>query len=119
MAEESPSAVAAIDAQISSFLADARRTAADGITWQEFGSLFVSLLHLVTDTLDRVTSLSGVEKKAIALTAVAVLFDTTASKCVPLMAYPAWALLRPALRAFVLALASGAIESMLSIVRSK
>jgi len=35
------------------------------------------------------------------------------------MAYPAWALLRPALRAFVLALASGAIESMLSIVRTK
>jgi hypothetical protein len=119
MAEESPSAVAAIDAQISSFLADARRTAADGLTWQEFGELFVALLHLVTDTLDRVTSLSGVEKKAIALTAVTVLFDTTASKCVPLMAYPAWALLRPALRAFVLALASGAIESMLSIVRSK
>lgn len=118
MAEEYPSAVAVIDATISSFLADARRTAADGLTWQEFGELLVALLHLVTDTLDTVTSLSGQEKKAIALTAVAALFDTTASRCVPLMAFPAWAILRPALRAFVLALASGAIESMLQIVRS-
>jgi predicted component of type VI protein secretion system len=119
MAEDAPSAVAVIDAQISSFLADARRTAADGLTWQEFGELLIALLHLVTDTLDRVNTLSGPDKKSIALTAVAALFDTTASRCVPLAAWPAWAFLRPVLRAFVMALASGAVESMLHIVRSK
>jgi hypothetical protein len=116
---DTPSAVADIDAKISLFLSDARRTAADGLTWSEFGQMLVSLLHLVVDVLDKVNTLSGQEKKEIALTAVAALFDTTAGRCVPLAAWPAWAFLRPVLRAFVMALASGAIESMLHIVRSK
>jgi hypothetical protein len=111
-------AVADIDAQISSFLNDARRTAGDGLTWAEFGQLLVSLLHLVVNVLDKVNTLSGQEKKEIALTAVAALFDTTASRCVPLVVFPAWTFLRPVLRAFVLALASGAVESMLHIVRA-
>jgi hypothetical protein len=118
MASDHPSAVAGLDAKVMSFLSDARRTAADGLTWQEFGELMVALLRLAVETLDRVKSLSGPEKKAIAVAAVAALFDTTASRCVPLVAYPAWAILRPALRAFVLALASGAVESMLPMVRS-
>jgi hypothetical protein len=114
---ENISAVADIDAKISSFLSDARRTAADGLTWSEFGELFVALLHLVVDVLDRVTVLSGAEKKDIAMMAVASLFDSLANKCVPLMAWPAWAFLRPVVRTFLLALASGAVESMLHIVR--
>jgi hypothetical protein len=112
------SAVADIDTQISSFLNDARHTAGDGLTWAEFGQLLVSLLHLVVNVLDKVNTLSGQEKKEIALTAVAALFDTTASRCVPLVVFPAWTFLRPVLRAFVLALASGAVESMLHIVRA-
>ena len=115
---DNPSAVAVIDAQISSFLADARRTAADGLTWQEFGRLMVALLRLSVKSLDGVSTLSGADKKALALEAVAVLFDTVAVSCLPLAAWPFWAILRPALRAFVLALASGAIESLLPLVRA-
>jgi len=118
MAPDHPSAVAGLDAQVMSFLSDARRTAADGLTWQEFGGLMTALCRLCIETLDRVKTLSGPEKKAIALVAVASLFDAVAGQCVPLMAWPAWAILRPALRAFVLALASGAIESMIPMVRS-
>jgi hypothetical protein len=118
MAPDHPSAVAGLDAKVMQFLSDARRTAADGLTWQEFGQLMVALLRLAVETLDRVSTLSGPEKKAIAIAAVAALFDTTAGACVPLMAWPAWAILRPALRAFILALASGAVESMLPMVRS-
>jgi hypothetical protein len=117
MADHQPTAVV-IDANVMQFLADSRRAAADGLTWQEFGGLMTALCQLCIETLDRVKTLSGPEKKAIALVAVASLFDAVAGQCVPLMAWPAWAILRPALRAFVLALASGAIESMIPMVRS-
>jgi hypothetical protein len=107
-----------IEHKVSAFLTTAKVKARDGLTWSEFGSLLVALLRLCVETLDATSTISGPDKKAIALTAVAALFDTLSGYCVPLMAWPAWAILRPALRVFVLALASGAIESLLPLVRA-
>lgn len=100
------------------FIAAAREASRDGISWVEFGELTVAVLRVSIQTLDQVTTLSGAEKKAIALEAVAALFDTLADKCVPLAMYPLWILARPAIRSLVLALASGAVESLLPIVRA-
>lgn len=107
-----------IAGQVAAFLQYAKTAAADGLTWREFGELLVALLRLTTKTLDAVTGLSGPEKQAIVLEAVASLFDLVASKAVPPMAYPLWVVARPAVRSFVLSLASGALEQVLPLVRA-
>lgn len=104
--------------KIVAFVETAKSAAADGITWAEFGELVVALLRLVVTFLDTVSTLTGAEKKALALDAVAGLFDAVADRAVPTLAWPVWILARPAVRALVLALASGAIEQLLPLVRS-
>lgn len=105
--------------KIAAFIAVSRSAAADGLTWAEFGELMVGLLRLVVTVLDTVTNMTGEQKKALALQAVGDLFDAVADLAVPVIAYPVWLLARPAVRALVLALASGAIEQLLQLVRSK
>lgn len=104
--------------KISAFVQTARAAAADGLTWAEFGELMLSLLRLVVTTLDTVSDLTGAQKKAFALEAVASLFDAVADMAVPAVAYPLWILARPAIRSLVLSLASGAIEQLLPLVRA-
>lgn len=105
--------------KIAAFVSAARAVAADGLTWIEFGELMVGLLRLVVAVLDTVTTLTGEQKKALALEAVGDLFDAVADRAVPPLAYPVWIVARPAVRSLVLALASGAIEQLLPLVRSK
>jgi len=104
--------------QITTFLSSAREQAATGMTWQKFGRLLIDLLHQAVTGLDAISGLSGPEKKVVVLTAVAALFDSVADRCVPLTVYPFWTVIRPATRTLVLAIASGAIESLLPITRS-
>jgi hypothetical protein len=61
--------------------------------------------------------MTGAEKKALVLEAVAALFDALADKAVPLAAWPVWILVRPAIRSLVLAIAAGAMEQVLRLVR--
>lgn len=103
---------------VKAYIDTAKAAAADGITWSEFGELLVSLLRLAVRLAD-LLQVSGPEKKVIVLEAVRVLFDTLADKCVPIWLWPFWAICRSAVKALVLALASGAIESLLPLVRSK
>lgn len=107
-----------IATQVSVFLTSAHESAKDGLTWAEFGRLLVELLHLLVSSLDAVTSLTGPEKKAIVLTAVAALFDQFADRCVPLAVYPAWLLVRPGTRVLIVSIAAGATEALLQITRS-
>lgn len=104
--------------QVAAFVATAKAAAGDGVTWQEFGELMISLLRLVVTALDAVNSMTGAEKKALALSAVASLFDAVADAAVPAVAWPVWIIARPAVRSLVLALAGGAIEQILALVRS-
>jgi hypothetical protein len=108
----------AVVTQISAFLSAARTQAAAGMTWQRFGQLLIDLLHQAVTGLDHISGLSGPEKKTLVLTAVASLFDSVADRCVPLTMYPFWTIIRPATRTLVLAIASGAVESLLPITRS-
>lgn len=104
-------------AKIKAFVETAKSAAADGLTWAEFGDLMLALLRLVIAGLDAANGLTGAAKKDLALEAVASLFDAVADRAVPPLAYPIWVLARPAVRALVLALASGAVEQVLPLVR--
>jgi hypothetical protein len=103
--------------KISTYIASAKVAAADGLTWGEFGELLLALLRLVVSALDSVTMLSGAEKKAMAIDAVARLFDAVADYAVPVTLYPIWLVARPAVRSLVLALAGGVLEQLLPLVR--
>lgn len=105
--------------KVAAFVSAARTAAADGLTWAEFGELMTGLLRLVVSVLDTVDGLSGPQKKAFALEAIGDLFDAVADRAVPLAVWPVWILVRPAVRSLVLAIASGAIEQILPLVRSK
>lgn len=104
--------------QIAAFIATARTLAADGLTWAEFGELMLALLRLVVTALDTVGTLTGPQKKVLAVDAVARLFDAVADKAVPTAVYPLWLLVRSPVRALVLAIAAGSIEQLLPLVRA-
>lgn len=107
-----------IQRKLLAFVTTAQAAAAGGITWVEFGELLVALLRLAVETLEQTASLTGPEKKALVLEAAAALFDAVADRAVPALAWPVWILVRPAVRSLVLALADGAIEQILQLVRS-
>ncbi len=117
-----PAAAAApfdtLTAQLGAFFAAARSAAAGGLTWQEFGELLVSLLRMCVTTLDTVEGLTRDEKRAVVLAAAASLFDLVADKAIPVVAWPFWLIVRPAVRSLVLAIAAGAMEQILKLVRS-
>jgi hypothetical protein len=103
--------------KIDAFISAAKSSAADGLTWAEFGELLVALLHLAVAALDAVTSMTGEEKKGAVLDGVGRLFDAVADRCIPLVLWPLWGLARGPVRLLVIALASGAIEQLLPLVR--
>lgn len=105
------------DTQIAAFIDKAVYLSAGGLTLPEFGRLAVDLMRLVIGLVDKLAA-SGADKKAIVLDAVGQLFDAVADKAVPLAAYPLFVLLRPAMRALCLAIAAGAVESLLPLVRA-
>lgn len=103
--------------QVKAFVVSAREAAEDGLTVSEFAELAVALLRLVITTLDSIP-VDGEQKKAWAVDAVAMLFDETADKVVPTIAWPIWMIVRPTVRQLVLLATAGAIESLLPLVRS-
>lgn len=100
------------------FVVAARAAAADGLTWREFGELMVAMLRMLIQAYDAAPMLSGAEKKQMVLDAVVSLFDSVADKAVPRAAYPLWVIAKPAVRSLVVAIASGAVESLLPLVRA-
>ena len=105
----------AIRKAISEFIASARDKASDGLTWAEFGSIYIEFIRLQIFLFDGVVSMTGAEKKAAVLEGVASLFDALSPFLLPWWLRPA----SGALRSLVVALASGAIENLLPLVRGK
>ncbi len=103
--------------KIKAFISTAKSAAADGLTWAEFADLMLALLRLVIPAIDAAKFVSGPEKKAFALKAVGKLFDAVADKAVPVALWPIWLIVRPAVRSLVIAMASGAVEQLLPLVR--
>lgn len=113
------SAPGGIITKLQAYIEAARSSAADGLTWGEFGELLVALLRLGISLYDDIAVLSGAEKKAAVMDAAGRLFDAVADRCVPLALYPLWLLARPAVRSLLVSLAGGAIEQLLPLVRAK
>jgi hypothetical protein len=100
------------------YIVTAKVAAKDGLTWAEFGELLIGLLRLTIHAAD-VLNVPGEQKKAVVLEAAAALFDALADRAVPAWVYPFWIAVRPPTRALVLAIASGAVEQLLPLVRSE
>lgn len=106
-----------IASAVKAYIETADTSATDGLTWAEFGELLVGLLRLSVRLAD-LLSITGSEKKALVMEAAAALFDAVADKAIPPWLWPLWLASRPAVRALVLALAAGAIEQILPLVRA-
>lgn len=104
--------------KVKAFVETSRSAAADGLTWAEFGELLVALVRLLVEALDTVSVLTGPQKKAMVLEAVGLLFDAVADKAIPAALYPLWLLARPAIRQLVIAIAAGAVEQIIPLVRA-
>lgn len=102
--------------KIRAFVDSAVSMAQDGLTISEFGELTVALLRVTIASVDSIP-IDGPSKKAWVLEAVAMLYDSVADKVIPLPLYPLWLLVRSPVRSLVLAVAGGAIESILPLVR--
>lgn len=102
--------------KVRAFLVVARVKAADGLTVAEFGELLIALLRVAIDAADLMAQ-PGPERKEFVLAAVAALFDSVADLAVPTLAWPIWIVARPVVRTLLLSAVSGAIETLLPIVR--
>jgi hypothetical protein len=102
--------------KVRSFLVVARVKAADGLTVAEFGELLIALLRVAIDAADLMAQ-PGPERKEFVIAAVAALFDSVADYAVPTLAWPIWIVARPVVRTLLLSAVSGAIETLLPIVR--
>jgi hypothetical protein len=98
------------------FIAVSKSAVAGGLTVAEFGELLLALMKLAIDAADAIP-VSGAERKVFVLNAIALLFDEIADKAIPTLAWPIWLILKPAARQLLLLIASGAIESLLPLVR--
>lgn len=104
--------------KVEAFLVVADLKAKEGLTVSEFGELFLALMRLCIEAVDSWEA-AGDQKKELVLGALAELFDELADRAIPAYALPFWILARPVFRSALLALASGAIEVVLKLVRGQ
>jgi len=104
--------------KIKAFVAHAQSAAADGLTLSEFGELATALMRVAIAAVDSIP-VAGPDRKAWVLEAVGLLFDSVADKLIPTVAWPVWLIVRPAARQLLLLVTSGAIESLLPLVRAQ
>jgi len=120
MIGEAPLAAAAnldtLEQQVSSFCTVAKLKSADGLTLAEFSELTLSAIRLGIAAVDAVPA-DGAAKKALVLDVVGHVFDTFADRVIPFPLLPIWWVSKPAIRSIVLSLSSGAVESLLPLVR--
>lgn len=103
--------------KVYAFVEAAKVAAKDGLTLGEFAQLSVSLVSLSADALESLP-VEGAEKKKWVQDAVGLLFDGVADKVVPIYLYPIWVLTRSSVRSLVIAVAGGAVEAILPLLRA-
>ena len=102
--------------KVSGFVTVARLKAEGGLTVTEFGELFLALMRVAIEAADTLSA-AGSQKKELVLDALTMLFDEVADKMVPIYLWPIWVVARPAVRASLIAAASGGIEVVLQLIR--
>lgn len=99
------------------FVDRAKSQAADGLTVSEFAELTADLLRLAVSMLEAIPT-DGPSKKAMALEAVGLLFDSVADRLIPALAWPVWLIVKPGVRQLVILAAGGVLESLIPVVRA-
>ena len=102
--------------KVRAFVFAAKTVAVGGITVAEFSELAVSLLRIAVAAADAIP-VDGAERKTFVLNAIGLLFDEVADWCIPTLAWPVWLIVKPAARQLLLLVASGAIESLVPLIR--
>ena len=102
--------------KLSEFMEEAKRRAVDGVSTADVTALTLDAMRIAMTMLDGMV-MDGKGKKAEVLRVAEYFFDSFADLCVPTIAKPLWWLMRPAVKALVMQLASGAVEALLPIVR--
>ena len=95
--------------QINGYIALCRTKAAGGLTLAELGELLLRTVQLAIRLAQMMPS-DGAAKRALVLEAAAKAFDSLADRVVPVYLLPAWWLIKPAVRAALLAAISGQIK---------
>ena len=103
--------------KVRGYIVAARLKARDGLTVSELSELIVSAMRIAIAALDSIP-VDGAQRKAIVIAFVGDMFDEFSDKVVPLVAWPVWIVAKPTVRIVALAVASGATEALLHIVRS-
>jgi hypothetical protein len=103
--------------KVRGYIVAARLKARDGLTVAELSELIVSAMRIAIAALDSIP-VDGAQRKTIVIAFVGDMFDEFADKVVPLPAWPFWIIAKPTVRIVALAVASGATEALLHIVRS-
>lgn len=108
--------VAQVLQKVRAYVASAQAMAADGLTVGEFAELATGLVRVASAAVESMP-LDGPSKKEWVLEAVGLLFDAVADRMIPVLAYPVWVIVRPAVRSLTLAVAGGAVEAILPMLR--
>lgn len=95
---------------------ECRVMASDGLTVSELATIIVTGLRHTIRAADAIP-VDGEERKKWVLHYSGQLFDMFADLCIPVYAKPLWFFVRPSARTLAQSLASGAIESLLPIIR--
>ena len=102
--------------KVTAYIAVARIKAADGLTISELSELIVSAMRIAIGALDSIP-VDGAQRKAIVIDFVGDMFDEFADRVVPLAFWPVWLVSKPTIRIISLAVAAGATEALLPLIR--
>ena len=102
--------------KVRAFVAVARLKAHDGLTLAELSELIVASIPMAMSAVET-RSMPGADKKKNVLDLVASLFDEFADLVIPFYFAPVWWIVRPSFRALTLAVAGGAVNALLPLVK--
>lgn len=103
--------------RVTAYILEIRKRVSDGLTIAELCELTISAMRLAIACVDEL-NLEGSHKKQIVTDLAASLFDEFSPLLVPSVLRPVWWVVKPPLRSLVLALAAGAVEGLIPLVRS-
>jgi len=98
------------------FINEVNERASDGLSLQDFSAIFFGSLRLAIAAVDSIP-VDGVERKKMVMEFAGTIFNKYADRIIPLYLYPAWLLVKPAVRLLLMSIAAGAIEAILPLVR--
>lgn len=107
-----------LPAKVRAFVDAARASGQGGYTVAEVAELLAELLRLTVAALEAIPA-DKPAKLQFAVDAVLMLFDAIADKAVPLVAWPAWIVLRPAVRHLVQLGTAGLVRVLLRMERGQ